>query len=370
MLLTTLKELRKAIMVAVLSTVAIQHPLSYSIPYQTVIQADLANLADPESSKDLGNVLVTTNKNTVTVFVSQIFPDIPSQLKQKLEALKRNNQYLSIFLTTGLDWILKQKIETKEEIEIANEKIKNAITWLSQVDLNNFKSQYPRHIEPLKCFCKKFKIYLESLQKLGEIYEADVFRPPNETGEQIKGSCVTDRIGWQLTRQELDVAIDTKVKNLAQQYCRLKILTGLIDAKRLRALDKKQLQIDQNILQRWLRVLDYVNHATHTEVQMLIAKNLGYKFDNVVYSTKLPCWSCVRLKGIQDLEAFYAFTLGIAPHEVSVYPKSYLMPNGTIKISNLAKEASIANIKLKLLPKYRTNIEQYVKENEFNKTQY
>ena len=370
MLLTTLKELRKAIMVAVLSTVAIQHPLSYSIPYQTVIQADLANLADPESSKDLGNVLVTTNKNTVTVFVSQIFPDIPSQLKQKLEALKRNNQYLSIFLTTGLDWILKQKIETKEEIEIANEKIKNAIRWLSQVDLNNFKSQYPRHIEPLKCFCKKFKIYLDRLQKLGEIYEEDVFRPPNETGEQIKGGCVTDRIGWQLTRQELDVAIDTKDKPLAQQYYRLKILTGIIDAKRLRALDKKQLQIDQNILQRWLRVLDYVNHATHTEVQMLIAKNLGYKFDNVVYSTKLPCWSCVRLKGIQDLEAFYAFTLGIAPHEVSVYPKSYLMPNGTIKISNLAKEAGIANIKLKLLPKYRTNIEQYVKENEFNKTQY
>ena len=365
MLLTTLKELRKAIMVAVLSTVAIQHPLSYSIPYQTVIQADLANLADPEISKGLGNVLVTTNKNTVTVFVSQIFPDIPSQLKQKLEALKRKKHYL----TTGLDWILKQKIETKEKIEIENEAINKAITWLSQVDLNNFKSQYPQHIEPLKCFCKKFKIYLESLQKLGEIYEEDVFRPPNRTGEQIKGGCVTDRIGWQLTMQELDVAIDTKVKNLAQQYCRLKILTGLIDAKTLNEL-QTELQINEATFDRWLTVLDYVNHATHTEVQMLIAKNLGYKFDNVVYSTKLPCWSCVRLKGIQDLESFYAFTLGIASHEVSGYPKSYLMPDRTIKISNLAKEASIANIKLKLLPKYRTNIEQYVKENEFNKTQH
>lgn len=369
MLLTTLKELRKAIMVAVLSTVAIQHPLSYSIPYQTVIQEDLANLADQEISKGLGNVLVTTNKNTVTVFVSQIFPDIPSQLRKKLDALKLKKHYLTIFLTTGLYWILSQKFETEEEIEIANEKINNAITWLSQVDLNNFKAQYPRHIEPLKCFCKKFKIYLASLQELGEIYEEDVFRPPNETGEQIKGGCVTDRIGWQLTMQELDDAIDTKVKNLAQQYCRLKILTGLIDAKRLREL-QTELQINEATFDRWLTVLDYVNHATHTEVQMLIAKNLGYKFDNVVYSTKLPCWSCVRLKGIQDLESFYAFTLGIAPHEVSGYPKSYLMPDGTIKISNLAKEASIANIKLKLLSKRRTSIEQYVKENEFNKTQH
>jgi len=58
----------------------------------------------------------------------------------------------------------------------------------------------------------------------------------------------------------------------------------------------------------------------HTEVQLHVAeKILRCSSDEKLISTKLPCWSCIRLNSLCGKD-FLALQCGIFEHEMPVYP--------------------------------------------------
>lgn len=110
-----------------------------------------------------------------------------------------------------------------------------------------------------------------------------------------------------------------------------------------------------------LTICDYINHASHTEVQLYVVLKaiLASKFkinDNFIASTKLPCWSCIKLPYLKG-KTFCAWEFGLFDEELKLYPNHITYPDDALKPSRVAKEKQ-TKVNLKLV--YSSDRQDYL----------
>jgi len=299
--------------------------------------------------KFLLNVLaVNLNKNHSLILVSQLLPKCfitkskkfllndTSELFRKLLGMTR----FHAMVTCGLTWICELG---KANIADAA----NFVKILGEKNDQNLSAYLKTNIPLVTRLLTGFKQYFDMIRSLA--IEDEVLRP-SEQGvlEEGASGCVTDKRTYECVCKFLDALIKkaetlekdpnfsdfftppkpssspttfpTPASVIDENFC-----TAFFNELRLlfQALSKPDIsiQVRKRLLPPNAYTLDeYINHAMHTEVQLFVAKKiLEVETVSPLYSTKLPCWSCVRLPGLYK-RGFFALLAGLFAQEMLFYP--------------------------------------------------
>ena len=275
---------------------------------------------------NVGNVLAVVlkhknpqNEMVTLVLISQIFPCKDDKCKDKLQSSLGNIKFY-----TALDWILKLS-GSFEDKRFDPEIIDTIVTTInntseetthnsmqlfqnvkSDAEWNHFFAENENNVLRYLCGLKN---YLDALEK--EVVEDSVERP----GSSFGNGCVTSKEGFALTQKLIKSAIAKIVNKGKPTWEQMRILTGL----------NVDLNVDTDDYNEKSVIKDYINHATHTEAQLFVVmhKDLIHQYaqikDKFIASTKLPCWSCVRLPYLNGMK-IEAHEFGIKQEELAQYP--------------------------------------------------
>lgn len=291
-----------------------------------------------------GNTLVVNwDNNGGMVLISGFCPSIFEDQQGNETFLKRFIDYEWAIspehappVMCGLNWILELQRERRiSEVDEALLAIKALKRSRSIGEFSAIYSNFNR--QPVyKAILEGLRSYLEIIVKL--VREDKVSRPHKKCPEDTDdpGCCVTDKSGYFLTKKAVEQLIAMVIAHpnlkdpcdpvMTEIYYRLKLIFGMMDGREIDAYvaatprRQKLLAFDFLSREKIHVIKDYLNHAMHTEVQLQVAKTiLGDDTNDTIISTKLPCWSCIRIPSLCSGQ-FHALSTGIYDDELSVYP--------------------------------------------------
>jgi hypothetical protein len=182
----------------------------------------------------------------------------------------------------------------------------NDTDFASQLkNIENLKDIYLNLLRGLWLYLKKIE---------GVVTESAVMRPSrNKKDESWNESASVTSIKANNVAQKalLDLIGKIQTADPIAIFHELRIIFGMADYK----------EIDRKFINSgaadWYRIFDYFNHAMHTEVQIIVAQGIlndPFLPSSPIISTKLPCWSCIRLPWnctAKTTREFFALRTGI-----------------------------------------------------------
>jgi hypothetical protein len=173
--------------------------------------------------------------------------------------------------------------------------------------------------------------------------ERTVWRPGKTINEKTtESACVTSKKAHKLTLkavEELIAQIRGDGANRVVIFNKLRVIFGITDGTAVKNLVK-------NIGEQcWNEIFDYLNHAMHTEVQLIAAKSIlkdDLVANSVITSTKLPCWSCIRLPLFKTMEHnFNALRTGLFDGEILNYPEQIFIERKAVQPESFGTDGDI-----------------------------